>query len=414
MPSKPEHLGAVISMDSLKTAAGEPLWPKSAFDGILAIADGKDAALPRFRINLPSEVRQMSVWKIAGVRFDPSAPGAGAEIIEKFGSDPQIRLILQPVTGNPPAPHDITIHLIYSFRSGTGAANGANLLPKAIPDEAAFLEVVRDLAAVKSVSASLNAPTSGREMGVHPGLASPSASAKVRKAMEDTLREHLPKGRLRAMAIMGLPNGQEPWIFVAVIVTPDGKCVVAPGFNMPDKEQKAQALSFLSGPEVLPVPVTNNRSPITNQSIVPLDMRRGVSTAVLFKDGLDLGAKAQIAKKGDDGRPVLDGEATNRDIVDIIGNPVRSHFFNTDCVSCHTETTRAELLKIKSGPFAFAKPPGLSKLGEPVTPKTQWNVRNFGWGPKSERIETVSRRAFNETAESAEFINKIYLPRLAP
>jgi glutamine---fructose-6-phosphate transaminase (isomerizing) len=58
--------------------------------------------------------------------------------------------------------------------------------------------------------------------------------------------------------------------------------------------------------------------------------------------------------------------------LDLIADPSRSHFFNTDCVSCHTETRRAmELLKVKD----------ILGINSAVLPNGSWNVRNFGWSP---------------------------------
>ncbi|MES2659484.1 MAG: hypothetical protein V4689_12770 [Verrucomicrobiota bacterium] len=410
-PSSGEELGTLISVDSLKKADGELLWPIPAFERALAIAESDDAAVPGFRIKLPDGADKMANWKIAGVRFDPSAPGASREIIDKFGSDPQIRLILQPVTGTPPRPRDVTIHLIYSYSDPEEGQVPDDTFRKAIPRKADFLEVVKDLVAVKQLSVELGATTSGQEMGVHPGLAKSASSQKVRKLMEESLVRNLSKGRLRAMAIMGLPEGRpEPWIFVAILQTADGKFVAAPGFNTPTPNERAQALSFASGEDfVLPRPISNNLAPITNKKFVPAEARRGVSTAILFSQRTDLTAKAATGGGNDQAN---NGEiVTNRDIVDIIGNPLRSHFFNTDCVSCHTETTRADIRKITSGGLSFKKPDTLSNLSVKVLPNGQWNVRNFGWGP-GEGKPTVSRRAFNEMAESAEFINKNYVNEL--
>lgn len=415
-PAEGEKLGTLISIDSLKDAEGQTLWPQAAFESILAIAASDDASVSGFRIKLPSGADKMSTWKVAGVRFDPSAPGGSPKIIEKFGSDPQIRLILQPVSGTPPSPQDVTIHLIYSFSEEEKGAIPDDTFRKALPNKTAFLAVVKDLRAVKVLSTELGATTSGKDLGVHPGLVSSTASSKVRQLMEKSLLTNLPKGRLRAMAIMGLPQvGPEPWIFLAIAQTSDGKFVAAPGFNTPTAGQKAQALSFVTKPNfVLPGPVTNNLAPITNKKLVAAEARHGVSTAVLFQKGLNPDAKAETGQ----GESITGGDpeegVKNRDIIDIVGDPARSHFFNTDCVSCHTETTRAEILKIASGGLAFKKPLNLSNLSDDVIPTNVWNVRNFGWGPPREAKPTVSRRAFNETAESAEYINNHYRLELTP
>ena len=78
-------------------------------------------------------------------------------------------------------------------------------------------------------------------------------------------------------------------------------------------------------------------------------------------------------------------------VLDRIADPTRSHFFNTDCVSCHTETRRAmELLNLTTAP-------GIDKN---VLPNGPWNVRNFGWSPEIEGTPrgTVTRRTAAETA----------------
>ena len=90
-----------------------------------------------------------------------------------------------------------------------------------------------------------------------------------------------------------------------------------------------------------------------------------------------------------------------QEIVDIIANPKQSHFFNTDCVSCHTDTRQA-MDRIKD--FSV---PGVAPQ---VLPHENWNVRNFGWFPsffKPGVVDaTVTRRAATETAYVIAFINR--------
>ena len=93
-----------------------------------------------------------------------------------------------------------------------------------------------------------------------------------------------------------------------------------------------------------------------------------------------------------------------RDILDLIADPNRSHFFNTDCVSCHTETRRAmDLLSVRDIPG----------IDTAVLPNGQWNVRNFGWSPPIEGPVqgTVTRRTAAETAAVVNFINTQLLSR---
>ncbi len=49
-----------------------------------------------------------------------------------------------------------------------------------------------------------------------------------------------------------------------------------------------------------------------------------------------------------------------------------------------------------------------------VLPRGQWDIRNFGWSPtggKNPAVPTVTRRAANETAAVAAFINSELLPK---
>ena len=86
------------------------------------------------------------------------------------------------------------------------------------------------------------------------------------------------------------------------------------------------------------------------------------------------------------------------EILDLIADPAKSHFFNTDCVSCHTDTRRGmDLLNIRDIPGIDAA----------LLPNGPWNVRNFGWSPPIEGPvqATVTRRTAAETAAVVAFIN---------
>ncbi|MCY1308179.1 hypothetical protein D9M70_581680 [compost metagenome] len=85
------------------------------------------------------------------------------------------------------------------------------------------------------------------------------------------------------------------------------------------------------------------------------------------------------------------------EVTEIIADPAKSHFFNTDCVSCHTET-RLLLGKVSSAVIAG--------VDASVLPETQWNVRNFGWGAEFDRMKpTVTRRTATETEEVVKAAN---------
>ena len=135
---------------------------------------------------------------------------------------------------------------------------------------------------------------------------------------------------------------------------------------------------------MVPEPHTNNLNPITckNAAVpadVPIPDRSGVSTAELF---------ATPAPPADKIKQTLD----------VIADPTKSHFFNTDCVSCHTETRSAmDILKVTDIPG----------IDPAALPNGQWDVRNFGWapGPKGSFQATVTQRTAAETAAVVAFIN---------
>jgi hypothetical protein len=109
-----------------------------------------------------------------------------------------------------------------------------------------------------------------------------------------------------------------------------------------------------------------------------------------------------------------------RDTMDIVANPQIATTLTTDCVSCHTESTRRNAMGnvLSQLGTAFKPAAGISGVAEDVLPKDRWNLRNFGWGfnftggpgfPQGFQ-PTVSQRAANEAAESADYINKNYPP----
>jgi hypothetical protein len=157
-------------------------------------------------------------------------------------------------------------------------------------------------------------------------------------------------------------------------------------------------LFFLDPAKVIPAPNTFN---------VP--GKGGVSTASLF-----LKSDAELAT------PVIAGHArpTHADIPDIIANPSMANVLNTDCVSCHSESTRraARSLAGGDGMFRYSVPAGISGVDPAMAPATSWNVRNFGWFQSSSGAPiraTISQRTANETAEAAQFTNREYLPGTA-
>lgn len=416
-PTATADLAKLISMGDLSVPnAQDPtkrdrVWSDSIFQQFLGIAASPAASVAGNQIGLPAEAKLIETWHIAAVRFDPGAPGLSDDVIKQYGQSPQIRLILQPVIKNADgtvSAQDITAHLIFSFTTGVLPPAQAGCFPRPIPDLAAFKQIVSEIAELRSSlrDGKLGADkvvTSGKPLGVHPGLADATTASDVRAQMKAILERHLSSARIGAMAIMGLPaDSPEPWIFLAMQFVPPGLVPQLPnGGFVPvhgptlDGKQFAQMLNPAgSSPRVVPTPHTNNLSPITCvNAAVPADgppvaKRHGVATSDLFPD------------------PPPSATRTTKilNVLNVIADPNKSHFFNTDCVSCHTETRRAmELLS----------PQNIPKIAAAPLPNGAWDVRNFGWSPlvEGDVHGSVSRRTAVETAAVVTFINSELLSK---
>jgi hypothetical protein len=409
-PTRAEDFGKLIAVRDLSTPDGQdaskrdPVWPDKAFREFVAIAGSPEAQVAgtQSKIGLPAEAQSIDAWFVAGIRIDAGAPGLSNDVRAQFGQSPEIRLVIQPVTRNPdgtPLVHDIAGHLIYDFRAPLpGLPGKLGCLPRPEPDLDAFSSIVADLEALRTKlsNGQLGANkvrTAGVPLGVHPGLADATTASNLRQEIISFLEKHLAGHRLNAMAIAGLPAGApRPWIFLSMLKLPTGKFVGVHGPTL-DGKQFAQELQGAGQvPRVVPEPHTNNLNPVTCKSAaiptadVPIAERKGVSTSQLF-----------VA-------PAPSADQTKQ-ILDLIADPSRSHFFNTDCVSCHTETRRAmEMLNVK-------EIPGIDSAALPNGP---WDVRNFGWAPAGKVFQpTVTRRTAAETAAVVSFINSEVLAKTA-
>jgi hypothetical protein len=418
-PTRAEDFAKLIAVRDLSTqnphdpAKRDPVWPDAAFQQFLAIAASPAAqvANTQSRIGLPAEAQSIDAWFIAGIRIDAGAPGLSNEIRGQFGQLPEIRLIIQPVTRKPdgtPDVHDIAGHLIFDFvAKTTDPPAQAGCFPRPVPDLDAFKGIVADLAALRTKLSdgelgTNKVTTSGVPLGIHPGLADATTANNVRQEMKSFLERHISGQRLDAMAIAGLPAGAHaPWIFLSMLEVPAGVVQALPnGGFVPvhgptlDGQQFAELLEPAGkNPRVVPTPQTNNLNPITckNAAVSPVSLpiaqRTGVSTSDLF---------------------VIPPPAADKtkQILDVIADPTKSHFFNTDCISCHTETRRTmELLNIKDIPG----------IDSGALPNGSWDVRNFGWSPaaKGSVQATVTRRTAAETTAVVTFINSELLAKQA-
>jgi hypothetical protein len=376
----------------------DPIWPDSVFQQFLTIVNGPQAKVAgaNAQISLPPEARSIDAWFIAGIRIDAGAPGLSSDIRAAYGQLPEIRLIIQPIVKNPdgsPKVLDIAGHLIFDFIVlPPEPPLSVGCFPRFQPDMNAFNPVVADAAALRTkLNSGQLGPhavsTSGTPLGIHPGLADPATANDVRNEMLSFLERHISAQRLGSMAIAGLPaNAAKPWIFLSILGDRAGHFGPAHGPTLDGAQQFAQMLNPAgTDPRVIPEPHTNNLNPITcnnaavSPASLPIAQRHGVSTSQAFVT------------------PALSADQTKQ-ILGTIADPAKSFFFNTDCVSCHTETRRAmDLLKVTD----------IQGVNPAALPNGQWDVRNFGWSPSptGPAQATVTRRTAAETEAVVTFIN---------
>lgn len=391
VPNNASEANELIASDE-KTADGKSqIWPKSVFDTFIKTAPtvgvtssaGNTHKISFDDGKLRNTFNQQKTWKVVAMRIDPSAPGSSSKMVNERGSVPQIRLIMQPVTVDnfgQVIVHDYTAHLVYSFTKGSHRP--------AVPDQEKFTEIVNDLKKLKANLAASGILTAGKPLGVHPGFEGRNGQT-FRNTLKTFIKKHVVEENLAGVSFMGL-EPPEPWIFSAM-VKQNGSFAQIPAPTLGGN--KAQMLSFQDDKNVSPAPATEN-----------LGSAKGVSTTLLFEQ--DVESKLSSPVFANQARPRF------QEIPDIIANPERTHFFNTDCVSCHSESARRQNLDIRTGDalFKYQLPAGISSVNTALLPNDQWNVRNFGWFPGfGGAIETVTMRTANETAEAVEFINQEYL-----
>lgn len=409
-PATIADLGITLSVDELRFN-GEPVWPDSAFSSLQTIANGSHGEVHAggqvFRFDI-SPFNDRRLWHVASFRIVPSFPGSGPAYEAAFGRTTQVQMVVQPVTlseGRPQV-HDVAVHLIYKFLDGTEPLAGCPG-SKAIPDVAAFERIAEDIAQLKAdfVDGRLGPPIDPGAMplGVHPGLDPATRNradrARAIAAFRAFLERHLDPDRLAAMALAGVHLGVEPWIFMPLGHGPDGIWKPVPSaalFQPPDAPavNYAEMLNFQIAGTVVPTPDTRNLDPISCQhntsKEAPPDPggRGGTSTSVLYQDG----PNADVAA-----------------VVEVIADAARSHLFNTDCVSCHTET-RIQIDFAADSEAELDRIAREENIDPAVLPRFNENVRNFGWfafppgtGRPDRPFPTVTRRAARETAASVEY-----------
>ena len=370
VPKTQADVDALISADTSDDAAKVALWDETAFNRMLDIVTSNDAAITHpsgksRRIALLPEFRDRKTWKVVAFRADPSAPGGHPAIVEKFGSSPQLRLILQPVTveGGKVKVHDFTAHLVYSYSTPKGV-NIFGVFAPQNPDMVKFRAILDDLANLKAKLKARGIDTQGVPLGVHPGLRDNAGGADFASDIRMILLRQVNTNNFFAMSFMGLADSTpEPWVFVAAEKQPDGTFgpakIPAIEFKSAQMFDRSTAIRLLSRR-------LSRRTEIQSRifsSPSPLGITASPLQA-LFGDNVDINAIARINSSG---TASLDPNGLkNKDIPDLIANPEMTHFFSNDCFSCHSESTRRSILNLPHSPaVAYVRRDGVSASTHP-------------------------------------------------
>ena len=403
VPQTKADVDALISLND--QAADGKIFPDELFGKLIDVA--KTVGVGNFRISFPNdaEFKKPVTWKVAGIRVNPSALGTHPLALIQGGIIPSIRLIVQPVTvdGDKAHVHDFTAHVVFLQTFPHPDKKKPFQL-----DNEAFAAIIKDLRGIKTFLEQAGVTTANKELNIHPGFRFTDKANEVpgfTGKLRTLLKTHLSSKRLGVISFMGIPSRNEPWMFFKVTVE-NGTFTreqISGHFVPPDPNQKEPASQMLSN-----ATGTMTVEPATVPDANALRQGFGVSTALLFRPDVS-------SHLDDDLFPTATNEARGlklRHVADFIANPALRNTANTDCVSCHTETTRRNTIAGLNAPegIAFKYPAGISKVAASVLPKDKWNVRDFGWGFNffSDKgfKPTITQRAANEAAQSADLINK--------
>jgi len=397
-PKDSADVDALMDAESL-ISDGE-IWSQQAFDKVIDFAEnnvnGVDKNGNVIKVSFVSgagkyknQLKDRKNWKVVGFRVDPSAPSTSPKIIKAFGSIPQIRLILQPVTVNDAGVvtvHDYAAHLPFDFITSPQ-------LP-AVPDKTAFTKILKDLLALKASlkglpgSESMDGP-----LKVNTNLSNHVFADKVKAFLHD----HLIESDLHIIAFMGIAHVDQ-WVFFSINLLEKPDVNTSPNSQLLHVKTSISNTSGYVGKRIEAKVNTND------------EHCNGVSTAVLFDQGIqsqiNTPVKCQSPTQQTATTPLL------KDIPNIIANPLFSNVLNTDCVSCHSESTRRHILDLEGVKTNEFQLPELAPfVDSALLPTNTWNVRNFGWFTKDVMTDpraTISWRTANETASSLEFIKNNY------
>jgi hypothetical protein len=379
-----------ITLDDM--AGSAKLVDDGAFDTLTKFAqtgtkgtedsdDNKEVlgALPH--IGFRDGVLDRKNWRIVGMRFDPCAPGGNLLGFDDPKCLLNVRLIAQPFIDG--RDQDVTAHLVYNL--GLLATNRSVLT-----------DAVKKLAAIKAKS-----QTTGKPLGVHPGLAADS-DGSIGALVKDFILSFAGQAKdtgfpvklasARTIAFMAKdgdftrPADAPEWYFFFGDV----------GGHGADAAWKAKDLPAVARPD-------GSAAKFVKLSFKQRQEGEGDFTPTA-QDGTSAAVAGHILPAPSGGTsPLFAGVKDPESLVQKIENPDKSTVLNTDCTACHTTTSRSVALNL--GPQArLAVPPGITGVVRRDNLQASVaNVRNFGYFLSK---PSISMRTLNETVAIVSFIDK--------
>jgi hypothetical protein len=335
---------------------------------------------------------------VVAFRFDLCAPTSALateavpEVMKSSipGCLVQIRLITQPRVFRKNNPHnklgDMSAHLVFNL----GVIPRGDSMGQFRENAKPFLPILHELQAIKRKSKAKGADTDGKPLDVHPGLQLEIGERKgeIGESVKSFLKTY--SKNLSAIAFVGtIPErpGVVPdeWIFLSGTLSTDSSgvkhFVQIP--NLAYHQTKVMTVKRLAR-LFDNIGVFQKR----NDLIIPKpeDDSLAISDEIFHLDE----AKAMTAEQST--------------IIANVLHPERSHVFNTDCVSCHSN--RELMLGSANAKGRYVIPKGISAYVSPkAVPKSSWNLRNFGWS--DDNGPSISLRTATETASVVDLTNTV-------
>jgi hypothetical protein len=364
----------------------EELIPRSIFEAVLRFEDA-NASMSSLPYLDGKFVGNRKRWFVTSIRIDdcgevfefsPATDGSPVATRGQ-GCQSRLRLVIQPFNlfGNPIA---TAIHLLFKLDSASQAG------------------LVRDLSVVKRISRdTLGLSTDGQPLMLHPGLVAEAASENsnaVALAVRDAVLNALgpaPTDLSRPsleLVTMSLQVAIDHWKFVGGHVENGVWNRFVTEFSKQYNDGSDPSLA----PGVEDLACDRNAVCLFRPALqVTTPRPSGLVLSEIFQDLPDMKA-LQVPGYRNDAIHIAS---------EIIDTPSKTHFFNTNCVSCHASSNLRDPEKLHT---SLDSQPGVT----PFVPKRHLsglmnNVINFGYWGSSPRIST---RTASESARVADSLNR--------